>query len=193
MMMAEEPGDRPRGQPPSPEGGATNRAYLSLGSNIEPERNLPAAVALLERYGRVSAASTVWETRPLGAPGQANFLNAVVLLETGLSAEALRERAIPAIEAELGRVRTADKNAARTIDLDIMLFNEAVLQLGRRHIPDPEILQRPFVAIPLAEIAPGYVHPETGQTLRAIAARFEPAASGMKERADIVLKRPLRP
>jgi 2-amino-4-hydroxy-6-hydroxymethyldihydropteridine diphosphokinase len=184
MMTAGEPD----GEPSGAENWEINRAYLSLGSNIEPERNLPAAVELLGRYGRVSAASTVWETLPLGLAEQANFLNAVVLLETALGAQDLREEAIPAIEAELGRVRTADKNAARTIDLDIMLFNEAVLQLGRRHIPDPEIMERPFVAIPLAEIAPGYVHPVTGQTLRAIAARFDPVASGMKKREDVLLR-----
>ncbi len=180
--------DAPADQPSARREQEINRAYLSLGSNIEPERNLPAAVERLRAYGRVTAASTVWETRPLGSAGQANFLNAVVLLETELSARELREQAIPAIEAELGRVRTADKNAPRTIDLDIALFNEAILQLGHRHIPDPEILQRPFVAIPLADIAPGYVHPETGQTLRAIAARFDPARQEMKQRADVVLR-----
>ena len=149
---------------------------------------MPAAVELLGRYGRVSAVSTVWETAPLGSTGQANYLNAVVLLESELSAQELREEAIPAIEAELGRVRTADKYAARTIDLDIMLFNEAILQLGRRHIPDPEIQERPFIAIPLAEIAPDYVHPESGQTLRSLAAQFDPHASGMKKREDVLLK-----
>jgi 2-amino-4-hydroxy-6-hydroxymethyldihydropteridine diphosphokinase len=184
MMPPGTPADKPA----AAESREMNRAYLSLGSNIEPDRYLPAAVEFLGRYGRVSAASTVWETRPLGSAEQANFLNAVVLLETGLSAQDLREEAIPAIEAELGRVRTADKKAARTIDLDIMLFNEAVMQLGRRRIPDPEILERPFVAIPLAEIAPEYVHPETGQTLRAIAARFDPVASGMKKREDVLLR-----
>jgi 2-amino-4-hydroxy-6-hydroxymethyldihydropteridine diphosphokinase len=144
-------------------------------------------VELLGQYGRVAAASTVWETLPIGSTGQANYLNAVVLLETLLSAQELREQAIPAIETALGRVRTADKYAARTIDLDIMLFNEAVLQLGQRHIPDPEIQERAFVAIPLAEIAPDYIHPETGQTLRALATHFDPAESGMKQRQDVVL------
>jgi 7,8-dihydro-6-hydroxymethylpterin-pyrophosphokinase len=59
--------------------------------------------------------------------------------------------------------------------------------LDGRHIPDPEVLQRPFVAIPLAEIAPDVVHPETGQTLRQIAARFDPQAENMHPRKDIVL------
>jgi 2-amino-4-hydroxy-6-hydroxymethyldihydropteridine diphosphokinase len=112
-----------------------------------------------------------------------------VLLETDLSAPALREEAIVAIEAALGRVRTENKNAPRTIDVDIMLFNHDIIQLKWRHIPDPEVLERPFVAIPLAEIAPDYIHPETGQTLQDIACRFDPTSAGMRRRADVVLSR----
>jgi len=170
-----------------PEAGALNLAYLSLGSNIEPERNLLAAVAQLAQFGRIRAVSTVWQTAPIGFTDQADFLNAVVLLETPLSAQALREQVIVQIEQNLKRVRTANKNAPRTIDVDIMLFNHDVLSLGRRRIPDPEVLERPFVAIPLAEIAPDYVHPETGQTLRQIARRFDPVAVGMRPRKDVIL------
>lgn len=170
-----------------PEAGALNLAYLSLGSNIEPERNLPAAVDQLARFGRIRAVSTVWQTAPIGFTDQPDFLNAVVLLETPLSARALREQVIVQIEQHLHRVRTADKNAPRTIDIDIMLFNHDVLSLGRRCIPDPEVLERPFVAIPLAEIAPDYVHPQTGQTLEQIAEQFDPYASGMVPRQDLIL------
>ena len=170
-----------------PEATAPNLAYLSLGSNIEPERNLPAAVAQLAQFGRIRAVSTVWQTAPIGFTDQPDFLNAVVLLETPLSARALREQVIVQIEQNLNRVRTANKNAPRTIDIDIMLFNHDVLSLGRRRIPDPEVLERPFVAIPLAEIAPDYVHPETGQTLRQIAQRFDPVAVGMRPRDDVIL------
>lgn len=164
-----------------------NLAYLSLGSNIDPERHLPAAVARLAQFGYVRAVSSVWETLPVGFSNQPNFLNAALLLETDLSAQALREEAIAAVEAELGRVRTREKNAPRTIDIDIMLFNRDILQVGRRHIPDPEVLERSFVAIPLAEIAPNYVHPETGQTLQDIAWGFDSQAAGMRRREDVLL------
>jgi 2-amino-4-hydroxy-6-hydroxymethyldihydropteridine diphosphokinase len=164
-----------------------NLAYLSLGSNIQPERNLPAAVAQLAQFGQVRAVSTVWETLPVGFNDQPNFLNAAVLLETDLSAVALRQEAIAGVEMALGRVRTKNKNAPRTIDIDIMLFNHEVIQLKGRHIPDPEVLERPFVAVPLAEIAPDYVHPETGQTLREIAGRFDPLSTGMRRRGDVEL------
>jgi 2-amino-4-hydroxy-6-hydroxymethyldihydropteridine diphosphokinase len=164
-----------------------NRVYLSLGSNIEPERHLPAAVAQLAQFGRVREVSTVWQTAPIGFTDQPDFLNAAILLETTQSAQALREQIIPQIEESLGRVRTENKNAPRTIDIDIMLFNHDVLSLGQRHIPDPEVLERPFVAIPLAEIDPHYVHPEIGQSLRSIAERFTASGSAMCQRDDVVL------
>ncbi len=164
-----------------------NLAYLSLGSNIEPEQNLPEAGRRLAAFGRVVAVSSVWESRPVGFAAQPDYLNAALLFETILSAQELKETAIAAIEAALGRVRTDNKNAPRTIDIDIMLFNRDVLRGGSRRIPDPEVLERPFVAIPLAEIAPRYVHPETGETLAAIAARFDPKTAGMRRRSDVVL------
>ena len=164
-----------------------NQAYLLLGSNIEPARNLKYAVQHLARFGDVRALSAVWESHPAGFTSQPRFLNAAVLLETRLSAHELRNTVIATIEAALGRVRTANKNSPRTIDIDIMLFNRDVIEVGHRHIPDPEVRERPFAAIPLAEIAPGYVHPETGETLREIAHRFDPAAVGMRRRDDVAL------
>ena len=163
-----------------------NRAYLALGSNIEPERHLREAVKRLAQHGQVRALSTVWETAPVGFADQPNFLNAVVLLATPLTAQALRAEAIPAVEAALGRARTGNKFGPRTIDIDLVLFNGEVLDLGRRHIPDPEIATRPYLAVPLAEIAPDYVHPETGQTLRAMAASLSTA--GMVRRSDVHLE-----
>jgi 2-amino-4-hydroxy-6-hydroxymethyldihydropteridine diphosphokinase len=177
------------GRHPSP----FNQALLSLGSNIEPERNLPAAVRELARYGTVCKVSKVWESPPFGGPGQPDYLNASLLMETRLSARELKGTAIAAIEAKLGRVRGRDRFAPRPIDIDIMFFNRDRLQLGSRRIPDPEALERPFVAIPLAEIAPDYIHPETGEPLRAIAARFDAAAAGMRRRDDVVLTPLLQP
>jgi len=164
-----------------------HQALLSLGSNIEPEKNLTAAVRELGRYGRVRRVSTVWQSPPLGNPDQSDYLNAALWLETSLSARELKENAIAEIETGLGRLRSTDPNAPRTIDIDIMLFNHERLRIGKRNIPDPEVLERAFVAIPLAEIAPDYIHPETGETLAEIAARFDPTASGMHRRPDLLL------
>lgn len=164
-----------------------HHAYLSLGSNIDPEKNLPAAVRELGRFGRVLRVSRVWQSPPVGGPGQPDYLNAALLLETALSAEDLKETAIAAVEALLGRVRGFDRNAPRTIDIDIMLFDSEQLRLGDRSIPDQEVLERPFVAIPLSEIALDYIHPVTGESLAEIASRFNPNSSDMRLRSDLIL------
>jgi 2-amino-4-hydroxy-6-hydroxymethyldihydropteridine diphosphokinase len=157
-----------------------NRAYLSLGSNIEAERNLPNAVGELARYGRILAASRVWESPALGShsANAANFLNAAVLLQTDLSAEAVCDVVVSMIEQRLGRVRDPnDKNASRTIDVDLSLFNEEIRTIGHHTIPDPEILARGFVAVPLAEVDPEYVHPVVKRRLKEIA---DELASGQR-------------
>lgn len=148
-----------------------NTVFLSLGSNIEPEVHLPAAVRLLAAVGEVVAVSPVYESVAVGDPTQPHFLNGAVILIVALSPNDLKER-LMAIEQALKRQRSADPNAARTIDLDIALFNRDVLLLGKRHIPDPDILTQPYLALPLADLRPDFVHPETGQTLRALAAPF---------------------
>lgn len=150
----------------------SNLAYLSLGSNIDPEANLPRCVALLGERCRVLAVSRVYETAPVGLSEQANFLNAAVLLETALEAADFKADVLADIENRLGRVRTDNKNAPRTIDIDIALFNHDVLTVGTRRIPDPEILTYGHVTLPLADLAPDYRHPETGQTLAEIALSF---------------------
>ena len=151
----------------------SNRYYLSLGGNIEPERNLPATVRLLGNYGKVLAVSQVYESPPAGArEDQPNYLNAAVLVESELGPQEFHKTAIGEIERALGRVRTDDKFAARTIDIDILLVNQDILQIEHRNIPNPEICTRSFVAVPLAEIAGDYVHPETKEPLREIARRL---------------------
>lgn len=162
-----------------------NTAYLSLGSNIKPEENLPAAIRLLAALTKLVAVSSVWETEPVGLRPQPNFLNAAAIVETDLAAEQLKREVLDRIEQSLGRVRQADKNAPRPIDIDLMLFNQQIFQLGQRRIPDPEIVERPFVAIPLAEIAPNYQHPLTGQTLSQIARGFEVKNGEMCLRQDV--------
>ncbi len=165
-----------------------HRAYLSLGSNLEPEKNLPAAVNALAEFGRVAAVSKVWETPPVDGSEQPNYLNCAVLLETQFDAKALYSEVIGGIERQLDRVRDPNnKNAARTIDIDVSLFNDEVLAVGHHQIPDPEILTRPFVAVPLAELDPEFVHPENSRRLKEIAGGFDLVDSRMRLRPDIVL------
>lgn len=154
---------------------ALHRAYLSLGSNIQPERHLPKAVRRLAHLGRIAAVSGVWQSQPVGDTTQADFCNAAVLLETGLTPEDLTAETGPlrTIEAELGRVRDPhNRNAARTIDIDLSLYDYECRTIGRKTLPDPDLLSRAFVAQPLAELDPGYLHPVTGVPLHAIAERL---------------------
>jgi 2-amino-4-hydroxy-6-hydroxymethyldihydropteridine diphosphokinase len=168
--------------------GGRNRVYICLGSNIDAERNLPAAVRLLGRYGTVAAASTVYETLPVGFADQANFLNAAVLLETDRSLDEVLCEIVPAVESELGRVRDpSNPNGPRTIDLDVSLFNDLVTRTDHRELPDPHIAEYPFVATPLAELDPAYVHPILGETLAALASRLRITAGDMRPRPDVRL------
>jgi dihydroneopterin aldolase/2-amino-4-hydroxy-6-hydroxymethyldihydropteridine diphosphokinase len=160
-----------------------HRVLLALGSNINAEHNLQVAAQRLASRFHLRAVSPVYETAPVGKTNQPNFLNAAASIETDLAAAELKQ-ALQAIEQELGRVRTDDKNAPRTIDLDISLFDAQVLAVGQRHIPDPDILRYPHIARPLADLAPQQRHPETGQTLQEIA---QGLPTGDLRRTDIVL------
>ena len=165
-----------------------NRAFLALGSNIDPRRNLSAACAELAGNGVILASSRVWQTVPVGFREQPPFLNAAVLLETPASARALRCDVIPVIESGLQRVRDPDnRNGPRTIDIDIALFNRDVIRVDGCRIPDPDILTRPYLALTLAELDAGYVHPETGATLAEIASTLSAESAQMRLCPDVVL------
>ena len=154
----------------------TEQALIALGSNIERTRNLPRALQLLRRDNRwrVLAESPIYETPAVGDAPQPDYFNAAVLLETGLSPADLR-RALRRIEARLGRVRTADKFAPRTIDLDLVFVKDRQLNLDGGALPDPDILDHPHLALPLADIAPDWVFPGVGLTLKQIAEGLHPS------------------
>jgi 2-amino-4-hydroxy-6-hydroxymethyldihydropteridine diphosphokinase len=149
---------------------------LLLGSNILPAHYLPRAVDLLQKQLKILKASSVWETTAIGSDGP-NFLNAALLIATPLDAQALKEHILHPIEAQLDRVRTQNKNAARTIDIDILIFDEQVL--------DSMLWNYAYRAVPAAEILPGTIS-ETGENLKDVAARLE-RASQINPRADVVL------
>jgi 2-amino-4-hydroxy-6-hydroxymethyldihydropteridine diphosphokinase len=150
-------------------------AYVSLGSNIEPGTNLKRAIELLGKKGTVRVISSAYRTAPQGFVEQADFLNMAVCVETSLDPFTFKKDVLDWVEHELGRVRDPqNKNAPRTIDLDISLWDSAIFEYGDKpwRVPDPDILKFAHVAIPLAEIAPDYIHPVEHITLTEIAARF---------------------
>jgi 2-amino-4-hydroxy-6-hydroxymethyldihydropteridine diphosphokinase len=140
-----------------------HQAYLSLGSNIQPEVNLPKAIDLLRKYGEVHKVSNAWESEAVGSEGP-NFLNACVLFNTPLLYPALKEQVIHPIETKLGRKRSADKYAPRTIDIDIVLFDDKSC--------NDKFWKQAFVVVPLAEIYPNYQNPIAQESIGETATRL---------------------
>ena len=150
-------------------------AFISLGSNIDPESNLPQAVTRLGVIGRVLRVSAAYVNPAVGPRTQADFVNAAALVETSLSPIEIRTR-LRQIESELGRVRDKDKYSPRTIDLDLCLLGERVESYPDWALPDPDIDRLAHLAIPLAEVEPSFRHPLTGESLQTIAERLRPSA-----------------
>lgn len=161
-----------------------NRAFILLGSNIERKKNFLGALSRIGGLGHIAAVSSVFETAPVGSREGRDFYNGSILLETELGPRDLK-RALRTIEQEMGRTRTADRNSPRTIDLDLVLFNQARIDEPELTIPDPLILKRPFLALTLAELDPGYVHPVDGRTLAEIASSFGADAMDMRLEPDL--------
>jgi 2-amino-4-hydroxy-6-hydroxymethyldihydropteridine diphosphokinase len=143
-------------------------AYLGLGSNLgDRAASLCAALARLNHVPgvRVTAVSTFHETEPVGGPpGQPRFLNAAARVETALSPQDLLDRLLE-VESALGRVRTGERWGPREIDLDLLLYDEQVVEGERLTLPHPRLHERRFVLEPLAEIAPQARHPILGRTV----------------------------
>jgi 2-amino-4-hydroxy-6-hydroxymethyldihydropteridine diphosphokinase len=145
-------------------------AYIGMGGNLAswagaPEATLVAAVLRLESLGRVGGRSSLYSTAPVGIAEQPRFVNAVVALETELEPRQLLSELL-AIELEFGRDRAAEiANGPRTLDLDILLFDEARISEAGLDIPHPRLAERAFVLIPLCEIAPQASDPRTGKSV----------------------------
>jgi 2-amino-4-hydroxy-6-hydroxymethyldihydropteridine diphosphokinase len=147
-------------------------AYIGIGSNLEPEQNILQALTQLSRHVVITELSTFYRTKPFDRPDQPLFYNGVVRIDTGIGPRDLKNRVLKKIEKELGRRRTADKSASRTIDLDILVFDAMVIQDRDLHIPDPEILIRPFLAVPLYELDRELIVPGSNRSIREIVEQF---------------------
>lgn len=131
-------------------------AYVGLGSNLKSPlsqvtRALDALASLSD--SELVAHSSLYRTPPLGPADQPDYINAVAALATGLSAEGLLD-ALQALENRHGRIRNGERWGPRTLDLDLLLYGDAVFSTPRLQVPHPQMVQRAFVLYPLAEIAP---------------------------------------
>ncbi|MGB2630852.1 MAG: 2-amino-4-hydroxy-6-hydroxymethyldihydropteridine diphosphokinase [Candidatus Omnitrophota bacterium] len=141
--------------------------FAGIGSNIgDKKANLDEAIKRLEEEEeiRITAKSSFYETRPVGGPRQEDYLNGVIKIETSLSPESCLV-VFKAIEKDMGRV-PAGRSHPRAIDLDILFYEDLVMETGELAIPHPRLQERYFVLRGLAEIAPDAVHPVLGKTVR---------------------------
>lgn len=146
-------------------------AAIGIGSNLgDRTAHIEAARAGLAslRRSRLAAFSDVIETEPVGPPGQGPYLNAAAVLETGLEPAELLEE-LRRIERERGRERR-QKWGPRTLDLDLLLYNERVIHTDALIVPHPHLHERLFVLVPLAQIAPAMCHPVLGQSVAELCA-----------------------
>ncbi len=134
-------------------------AFISIGSNVSPETNIPAALVALKNYCQITGISTFYKTKAIGSENAPDFFNGVVKVQTQLPPTDLKYGVLRVIESELGRIRTADKNAPRSIDLDIIVYENLVINEPGLVLPDPEIPYRPFLYEPLKELAPDLALP----------------------------------
>ena len=152
--------------------------YLELGSNIDPKLNLPLAIGILRRLVSVERISSIWETPAVGSTGP-NFLNLAVQIRSSLPPDALKLLILRKIEAHLGRERTSDKNAPRTIDIDIVIVDGKVV--------DDQLWHRAHVAIPLAELIPDLWNENKGEPLIQTSERLSAADPGC-HRTNVILE-----
>jgi 2-amino-4-hydroxy-6-hydroxymethyldihydropteridine diphosphokinase len=143
----------------------TVTAYLGLGSNLgDRQANLDRALAFLRQRLRVEKVSSVYDSEPVGNIEQPRFLNLVCQVTTNLPPKSLLALS-KAIENKLGRWGGAS-GAPRTMDIDILLYGDQVIETPELVVPHPRMTKRAFVLVPLAEIAPDLVHPVTGKTAK---------------------------
>lgn len=142
-----------------------NKVYLALGSNLEKrEKNLETAIKEISEFTEIVKKSTIYETEPVGYLDQGKFLNMAIEIATELSALELIFR-LQEIEHKMGRIREI-KNGPRTIDLDILLYNQEQFKQKNLEIPHPRMHERLFVLEPLNEIATNINHPKLNKTIK---------------------------
>ena len=143
-----------------------NTVYLGLGSNLgEKQKNIETALGVIdETIGEIEVVSSLFQTAPVGFEDQPDFVNGACKLQTPLDVNGVLEK-VEIIMKDMGRIRTFT-NGPRIIDIDILLFNDQIIESDSLTVPHPRMLERVFVLEPLNEIGGEVVHPLTHKTIR---------------------------
>jgi 2-amino-4-hydroxy-6-hydroxymethyldihydropteridine diphosphokinase len=144
---------------------------IGIGSNLDPEINIPKALQLLSAQVSILQVASIWQTSAVGSKGP-DYLNSAVLIESQLTQEQLKSLILTKIEKELGRVRSTDKYADRTIDLDILMVDGTCL--------DEDLWSWAHVAVPAAEIYPDCINLQSGETLLQVSRRLSSGENTIK-------------
>lgn len=134
-------------------------AYIGIGSNVEPEKNIPLALKALGARAAITGISMFYVTPPVGSGDNPPFYNGAARIRTDIPPKDLKFEVLRKIEDELGRVRTGDRYAPRTIDLDLVLYDNVVMREPGLVLPDPDVVTRVFLAAPLLELDPELILP----------------------------------
>jgi len=153
--------------------------YVAAGSNVAPERNLERAVAELGREFPGARFSPWYRNPAVGFAGD-DFINLVAGFDTPLPVQAVLGR-LHAIESRCGRPREAPRWAPRTMDLDVLLYGDLVCDEPGLKLPRPDLLKRAYMLGPLAQLAPGVVHPTVGATIAELWQRFDQSAHPLEQ------------
>ena len=158
--------------------------YLGLGSNVQPEKNLQLAALELRRRFTLQALSSVYRSKSLGFDGD-DFLNAVACIETDKTAQELFAE-LEDVHDLANRERNSDRFGSRTLDIDLLLYDQQVISSPPVNVPRSDVLEYSFVLRPLAEIAPDLVHPVTGRAMRQHWSEFDATAHPLTKEAVIL-------
>lgn len=139
----------------------SRNVILLIGSNIDPINNIKQAIKEISRIIPLTKQSSLWETKPIGTAGE-NFYNMALSISTSVDLNVLKFDVLRNIEIRLGRVRSSDKYAPRTIDIDIILDGDTIVEANIWHYA--------YIAVPVSELFPGLICAETHQTLKEVAA-----------------------
>ncbi len=154
--------------------------FIGMGSNIEADLNIPRALEALLSRADVTGISIFYRSTPAGGKRQPPFTNGVVRINWAGTAVELKLNVLREIEAALGRRRSADRYADRQIDLDLLLFGQENISTPELTVPDPDIVERPFIYVPLLELEPDVSLPGRGPLSQHLSGSLLPAVGGLK-------------